>query len=97
MPKGSPEEGSPDRTLTVYGREVPKDFSYLIDRATGEIIMTPEGKQVMSRMQQLCRQVFRHTVMVSWRSQERSSKDYIISTLHRKFPVPSADLAFNAA
>lgn len=96
-PVDSPEQGSPDRTPTVYGREVPQGFSYLIDRATGEIIMTPEGKQVMSRMRQLCRQVFRHTVMVSWRSQERSSIDYIISTLHREFPVPSADSAFDDA
>ena len=49
-PVDSPEQGSPDRTPTVYGREVPQGFSYLIDRVTGEIIMTPEGKQVMSRM-----------------------------------------------
>lgn len=55
MPEGSPEEGSLDKTPIVYGREVPEGFSYLIDRANGEIIMTPEGKQVMCHMRQLCR------------------------------------------
>ena len=57
--------------------------------------MTLEGKKIMNCMRQLCRQVFRHTVMVEWKLLDKASKEYISRTLHQEFPLPSTNDKLN--
>ena len=84
------EETDIDPTQTVYGRDMPEGYAYLIDSESGEMIMSSEGKKIMNCMRQLCRQVFRHTVMVKWKLLDKASKEYLLHTLHEEFHVPSS-------
>ncbi|MCO5555318.1 hypothetical protein L7F22_008864 [Adiantum nelumboides] len=72
----------------AHRRQLSEGYSYLVD-ASRAIIMTPEGKEVISAMRHLCRQVFRHTVMQTFAAQRQDLKDYVIDTLYHDFPVPT--------
>ncbi|MCO5598265.1 hypothetical protein L7F22_052357 [Adiantum nelumboides] len=86
-PSGT-QESTPEGTPLAHRRQLPEGYSYLVD-ASGAIIMTPEGKEVISAMRCLCRQVFRHTVMQTFAAQCQDLKDYVIDTLYHDFPVPT--------
>ena len=93
-PHDTPEDTPSSTPISSHRREVPEGYSYLVD-PSGAIIMTPEGKEVISTMRHLCRQVFRHTVMKPWTEQRQDLKDYVIDTLHRDFLVPTLDDRFS--
>ncbi|MCO5546920.1 hypothetical protein L7F22_000359 [Adiantum nelumboides] len=86
-PSGT-EESTPEGTSLAHRRQLPEGYSYLVD-ASGAIIMTPEGKEVIFAMRRLCCQVFRHTVMQTFAAQRQDLKDYVIDTLYHDFPVPT--------
>ncbi|MCO5587452.1 hypothetical protein L7F22_041401 [Adiantum nelumboides] len=86
-PSGT-QESTPEGTPLAHRRQLPEGYSYLVD-ASGAIIMTPEGKEVISAMRRLCRQVFRHTVMQTFAVQRQDLKDYVIDTLYHDFSVPT--------
>ncbi|MCO5592716.1 hypothetical protein L7F22_046719 [Adiantum nelumboides] len=86
-PSGT-QESTPEGTPLAHHRQLPEGYSYLVD-ASGAIIMTPEGKEVISAMRRLCHQVFRHTVMQTFAAQRQDLKDYFIDTLYHDFPVPT--------
>ena len=70
-------------------------YSYLIDEPTGHLYMNEEGKAVISRMHELCQQVFRHNITDKWKVIPDASKEYIIDTLYREFPQPSSNDRFS--
>ncbi|MCO5589231.1 hypothetical protein L7F22_043197 [Adiantum nelumboides] len=82
------QESTPEGTPLAHCRQLSEGYSYLVD-ASGAIIMTPEGKEVISVMRRLCHQVFRHTVMQTFAAQRQDLKDYVIDTLYHDFPVPT--------
>ncbi|MCO5598267.1 hypothetical protein L7F22_052359 [Adiantum nelumboides] len=86
-PSGT-QESTPEGTPLAHRRQLSEGYSYLVD-ASGAIIMTPEGKEVISAIHRLCRQVFRHTVMQTFATQHQDLKDYLIDTLYHDFPVPT--------
>ncbi|MCO5579664.1 hypothetical protein L7F22_033521 [Adiantum nelumboides] len=86
--KSDTQESTPEGTPLAHRRQLPEGYSYLVD-ASGAIIMTPEGKEVISAMRRLCRPVFRHTVMQTFAAQRQDLKDYVIDTLYHDFPVPT--------
>ncbi|MCO5604765.1 hypothetical protein L7F22_058935 [Adiantum nelumboides] len=86
-PSGT-QESTPEGTPLAHRRQLPEGYSYLVD-ASGAIIMTSEGKEVISAMRRLCRQVFKHTVMQTFAAQRQDLKDYVIDTLYHDFPVPT--------
>ncbi|MCO5604782.1 hypothetical protein L7F22_058953 [Adiantum nelumboides] len=94
-PSGT-QESTPEGTLLAHRRQLPEGYSYLVD-ASGAIIMTPEGKEVISAMRRLCRQVFRHIVMQTFAAQRQDLKDYVIDTLYHDFPVPTPGTTGRAA
>ncbi|MCO5601965.1 hypothetical protein L7F22_056092 [Adiantum nelumboides] len=86
-PSGT-QESTPEGTRLAHRRQLPEGYSYLVD-VSGAIIMTPEGKEVISAMRRLCRQVFRHIVMQTFAAQRQDLKYYVIDTLYHDYPVPT--------
>ncbi|MCO5548409.1 hypothetical protein L7F22_001865 [Adiantum nelumboides] len=84
-PSGT-QESTPEGTPLAHRRQLPEGYSYLVD-ASGTIIMTPKGKEMISAMRRLCRQVFRHTMMQTFAAQRQDLKDYVIDTLYHDFLV----------